>query len=244
MVYEIPFWTLGFLGASYALPYCIPSIRLSLRQINTAIKTNTVFTSECINDIQQGQLDAIDRTMGQLMSAMIQSIIITWAFLNLLTAGSIDPLHNFVISYYIYDMIHLYMKPYGKTQQIFFFHHSMGIFLIVYLQYTGLQYAELMHISYICMELSACSINILHLLRYAYPASKIHIVMSGVNLFLYGFLRLIVYGIALLYFTVTTDITYVYYIPTILQYILYFASLYWFILMTQKHKKLEQKTIL
>jgi len=244
MLYEIPVWTLILLGSSYALPYCIPSIRSAYKQIDAAIKSNTVFTSECISDIQQNQLDALDRTIGQLMSSLSQTVITIWAALNLLLSGSIDPLHNFALSYYLYDMIHLYLKPYGKTQQIFFLHHSACIFLIIYVRYTELQYANLMHIAYISMELSACSINITNILRHAYPVSKIHILLSGINLAIYGFLRLVVYGISLLYFTVITEITYVYYIPITLQYLLFFVSLYWFLLMAKKHKRIEQKVIL
>jgi len=244
MFYEIGVWTLGLVGGSYGLPYCIPSIRSAYKQIHASIKANTVFTSECISDIQQGQLDFIDRTIGQLMSAICQMVIVLWASLNLLTGSSIEPLHNFVISYYLYDMIHLYLKPYGKTQRIFFLHHSLTIFLIAYTRYADLHNAGFFHVSYICMELSGCSINITQLLRYSYPISKLNITVSAINLLIYGILRLVIYGFALLNYVVTTDITPIYYIPTTLAYLLYFVSLYWCILMAQKHKRLQQKIIL
>jgi hypothetical protein len=244
MFYEITLWTLGLLSSSYALPYCIPSIRSAYKQLHTSIKANTVFTSECISDIQQSQLDFIDRTIGQLMSAISEIIIVLWASLNLLIGWSIDPLHNFVISYYIYDMIHLYIKPYGKRQTLFFFHHSLSIFLVAYMQYAELQYTKFMHLTYICMELSGCSINITQLLKYTYPTSKSTIVLSAINLMIYCMLRQVIFGFALLYYTITIEITYIYYIPAIILYLLYFASLYWFIMMAQKHKKMEHKIIL
>jgi hypothetical protein len=244
MLYEITLWTLGLLGGSYALPYCIPSIRSSLRQIHTTIKTNTVFASECINDIQQGQLNAIDRTIGQIISALCQSIIVMWTCINILTEWSIEPLHNFVISYYLYDMIHIYIKPYGKTQSIFFLHHSLSIFLIAYVRYAELHYIAFMNTIYICMELSGLCINITNLLKYAYPTSKSNIVLSAINLMIYCILRQVIYGFTLLYYTVITELTYIYYIPAVLLYFLYFASLYWFILMAQKHKQMERKVIL
>jgi len=244
MFYEIVVWTLGMVGGSYGLPYCIPSIRSAYKQIHAAIKMNTVFTSECIGDIQRNQLDLIDRTIGQLMSAICQTVIVLWASLNLLIGWPIDPLHNFVISYYLYDMIYLYLKPYGKTQKIFFLHYSLTIFLIAYIRYAELHHIGFFHVSYICMELSGCSINITHLLRYSFPISKLNIAISAINLLLYGILRLVIYGFALLNYIVTTDITPIYYIPTTLLYLLYFISLYWCILMAQKHKQLQQKIIL
>lgn len=244
MFYEILLWTLGMIGGSHALPNCIPSIRSAYKQIHASIKANTVFTSECISDIQQGQLDFIDRTIGQLMSAICQTAIVLWASLNLLTGWSIDPLHNFVVAYYLYDMIYLYLKPYGKMQRIFFLHHALSIFLIIYTRYAELHHVEFFHVSYICMELSGCSINITHLLRYSFPISKLNITISAINLLLYGVTRLVIYGFALLNYIVTTDITPIYYIPTILLYLLYFVSLYWCILMAQKHKRLQHKIIL
>jgi hypothetical protein len=244
MLYEIPSWTLGLVASSYVLPYCIPSIRSAYTQIHTTIKMNTVFTSECIGDIQRKQLDALDRTIGQLISAFCQGVIVLWASLNLLTGGSIESLHNFVIAYYLYDMIYLYLKPYGKTQTLFFFHHSLSIFFIVYIQYTGVPSSGFIHLTYICMELSGCSINITHLFKYSYPTSKNHLVLSAINIVTYGFLRLIVYGTTLTYAIITIEITYIYYIPIFLSYTIFFVSLYWCILMGQKHKKLEQKIIL
>jgi hypothetical protein len=112
------------------------------------------------------------------------------------------------------------------------------------MQYAELQYQEFMHLTYICMELSGCIINITQLLKYAYPTSKSNIMLSAINLMIYCMLRQVIFGFALLYYTITVEITYIYYIPAVLLYLLYFVSLYWFIMMAQKHKKMEYKAIL
>jgi len=244
MLADILLWTITLVGSSFLLPQCIPQMCSALKQIHTTIKSNTVFASECISDIQRNQLDAIDRTIGQIMAAICQMVIILWASLNLLIGWSIEPLHNFVIAYYLYDMIHLYLKPYGKTQSIFFFHHSLTIFLIAYIRYTELHFTGFSYLSYICMELSGCSINVTHLLKYAYPISKLNIGISAINLLVYGVTRLFIYGFALLYCMATVEITYIHYIPVVLLNTLYLVSLYWFILMANKHKRLQQKIIL
>jgi hypothetical protein len=249
MFAEIALWTLSILGVSYALPYCVPPIRIAQQQLREIIKTNTVFTSNCITDIQQAQIDMIDRTIGQIMGASCQFIIIIWAFLNLLYSGSIEPLHDFIISYYIYDLIHLYTTPYGRRQSIAFLHHTLIICMITYIRYTQIDTIIFTQLLYILMELSSCSLNIMNLCKQFYPASKHIITYSFVNVMIYGLTRVIIYPLVLSYYEYQLyisekDTKYLYLFPNALLILLYCISLWWFIAMVQKHRSSRQKTIL
>jgi hypothetical protein len=249
MFAEIALWTLSILGASYALPYCVPPIRMAQKQLHELVKTNTVFTSNCITDIQQAQIDMIDRTIGQIMGASCQFMIVAWAFLNLLFTGPIEPLHDLVISYYLYDMIHLYMKPYGRRQSIFFLHHTLSICMIAYIRYTQIEYTTLSHSLYILMESSGCALNITNLYKQFYPASKHIITCSSVNIIIYGLTRVLVYPLILSYYEYqlyisVLDTKYIYIFPNALLILLFCVSVWWFIAMVQKHRGMKQKTIL
>jgi len=231
------------------LPYCIPPIRTAQKQLREIIKTNTVFTSNCITDIQQAQIDMIDRTIGQITGASCQLMIVVWAFLNLLSIGNIDSLHNFVVSYYLYDMIHLYSKHYGRSQSIFFLHHTLCICMIAYLRYIESEYVVFSQLLYILMESSGFALNIMNLCKQFYPASKYIITCSSVNVITYGLTRVIVYPLVLGYYEYqlyisVSDTKYIYIFPNVLLSLLYCVSVWWFIAMVQKHRGMQQKTIL
>jgi len=191
----------------------------------------------------------IDRTIGQAMGASCQFIIVVWAFLNLPYSGPIEPLHDLVISYYLYDMIHLYIKPYGRRQSIFFLHHTLSICIIAYIRYTQIDVIIFIQLMYILMESSGCALNITNLLKQFYPASKHIITYSFINVMIYGLTRVIIYPLIVSYYEYqlyisVLDTKYLYIFPNVLLALLYGVSVWWFIVMVQKHRSMMQKTIL
>jgi len=249
MIQEILLWTSSILGLSFLIPYCIPPFRSTLKQIYENKRTNNVFGGDCINDIQQSQIDAIDRTVGQMVASFCQSIIVLWALTNLLFDGALNPLHYFVMSYYIYDIIYLLIKPYGKTQTVFLIHHVLCICVILYTIYIPLGYTSTIHLVYILMELSALSINVSNIQRYLYPASRLTIHVSLTNLLIFFVTRIVVFPSVLLYtlydmYSVEREDKYIYLFPGSLFTGLLFLCIWWFIGMMEKHKRLERKMIL
>jgi len=249
MIQEILLWTSSILGLSFLIPSIIPPFRSTLKQIYENKRTNNVFGGDCISDIQQNQIDAIDRTVGQLVASFCQSIIVLWALTNLLFNGASNPLHYFVISYYLYDMIYLFIKPFGKIQMIFQVHHGLCICVILYTIYIPIGYTSTIHLVYILMELSALSINLSNIQRYLYPASRLTIQVSLTNLLIFLITRIIVFpsiSIYMLYdiITVDRDDKYIFLFPGSLFTSLIFLCIWWFVGMINKHRRLEQKMIL
>ena len=247
MLQEVALWVASLLGISYALPHLIPSFRSTLKQVHESIRTNTVFTSESICDLHQGQIDTIDRTVGQIMAAACQFIIVVWTSLNLLLGSSIQPLHTCMIGFYIYDLIHLTIHPYGKTQQIFLVHHTMTIGLVLYLKYVPLSYYSFNNEIYLFLELSGFSINVTNVVKQFYPASKYNIVLSALNVYIYGLTR----GILCPCIVTVIILSCIFHTPPLQElapvpfFVLVIAlSIWWFIAMIKKHNRLVQKAIL
>ena len=249
MIHEILLWTSSILGFSFLVPYMIPSFRSTLKQIYENKRTNNVFGGDCISDIQQNQIDAIDRTVGQLVSSLCQSVIVLWALSNLFFNGSIDSLHNLVISYYIYDSIHLFIKPYGKTQKVFYIHHGLCITLILYNAFVPIGYTTIINIIYILMELSALSINLSNVQRYVYPASRLTLQVSLANIIIYSTTRMVLYPITMIYmindiFESDRTDKYIFIVPVSFFIVMSLAFCWWSVGIIDKHRRLGRKMIL
>jgi len=249
MLQEVVLWTGSLLICSHALPYLIPSFYATLVQVHRSIQSNTVFASESIHDAHQHQLDAIDRTIGQLVAGACQFLIVLWALWNRLMAGDLQPLHNFVLGFYLHDTIHLLVKPYGKTLRIFLVHHGVAIGLVLYLKYCPPSYYSFANEAYLLLELSAFSINATHVFRRFFITSKYNIALSALNLYLYCITRLILYPlmIATLLLSVVLSpqpLSLLELAPLPVLVGLIGVSANWFVAMVAKHKQLVWKTIL
>lgn len=249
MILEIASCTVLFTAASLVLPYIIPYFRNRLQQINSM--PIAVFDAECIQDAHRAQINAIDRSIGQIVAAVGQLIITGWACLNLLGLNAFQSLDAFVIGYYIYDTIHLLTKPYAKTLKLFIVHHTLTICLVVYLHVVDIPYYIILNMLYIVLEFSGATNNIANVLIHTYPSAQFVIPCSFINVSIYCITRIVLYSTLcayILYYTyVTTTSTYSYYLcipPMLLLTILYIACIYWFIGMVAKHRTLKQKLIL
>jgi len=249
MILEIASWATLFTAASLVLPYGIPYFRNKLQQIKTM--PIDVFDAGCIQEAHQTKINAIDRSIGQIVAAVGQLIITGWACLNLLGLNAFQSLDAFVIGYYIYDTIHLLTKPYAKTLKPFIVHHMLTIFLVGYLHVLDIPYYIILNMLYIVLELSGASINITNTLIHIYPSAHFVIPCSFINVSIYCITRIMLYpvvGAYLLYYTyITTTSTYSYYLcgpPIVLLILLYGACIYWSIGMVAKHRALKQKLIL
>ena len=142
MISEIAIGVILLTGVSHVLPYTIPSIRSKLQSMI----------------VSQEEYNMIDKTIGQLISSACQILIIMGAIVDLITP--ITYLTPFVIGYFIYDIIHLYTKPYGKTQSIFLLHHGLTIVMVGYVYLIESPYRSFNNICYIVLETSSLSLNI------------------------------------------------------------------------------------
>ena len=251
MLLEIASCTILFTSASLTLPYVIPYFRNKLQQIKAV--PNAVFDTACIHDIHQSHVDAIDRSIGQLLASIGQIIITGWAILNILGLHAYYSLDAFFIGYYIYDTIQLLTKPYGKTLRLFHVHHVLTVSLATYIHMLdmSLYYYMYLNIIYGLLEISGAAINITNLLIHIYPSSKYIIPCSFMNLSIYFITRIVVFPILILYAaqdmyrTANNMYTFSLYLPIIgLGTMLFIACTYWFIGMVAKHKALKQKLIL
>jgi hypothetical protein len=249
MILEIASWTTLFTAISLTLPYVIPYFRNKLQQIKTM--PIDVFDAGCIREAHQTQINAIDRSIGQITAAIGQLMITGWASLNLLGLNAFQSLDAFVIGYYIYDTIHLLTKPYAKTLKIFIIHHMLAIFLVGYLHVLDIPYYIILNMFYIVLEFSGTSINITNTLIHIYPSASFVIPCSFINLCIYGITRILLYPIGVIYIAhytyVTTTSAYSFYLclPAIgITAILLLACMYWFTGMIAKHRALKQKLIL
>ena len=250
MLQDVALYMSALLLSSYAVPYLIPSFRASLKQVYATIRTSTIFTRESIHDVHQQQLDAIDRTTGQLMASFCQLSIVLWAAYNLSsTTNSIQPLHNFVLGFYAYDIIHLLISPYGKGQRIFLVHHGVTMAFVLYLKYVPLHYYSFINEAYLLLELSGLSINATNVFRQFNPVSKYNIALSAFNLYIYCLTRVIVCPLILIAIILSiahneTPIPLLELVPPIFLTGLLGISAKWFVAMIAKHRRLVQKTII
>jgi hypothetical protein len=249
MLLEIASWTILFAAASLTLPYGIPYFRNKLQEIKSL--PTAVFDSTCIQDAHQIRINAIDRSVGQIVGASAQLLITGWACLNLLGLNAYHSLDACVIGFYLYDIFHLLTKPYAKTLHIFRIHHVLSICMICYGYLLDIPYFIASNTLYVVLEFSAVSINITNLLSHCYPSSNFVIPCSFINISIYCVTRIIVYPIFCaylqyyVYVTTTTTYSYCLCLPALgLLTGLYFACLYWFIGMVTKHRALQQKLIL
>ena len=248
MIYS-PLWTVTILGISWLIPHIIPAFRVNYNKIRETIKNNTIFTSECISEIHQKQLDLLDRTIGQMVNSVCQLLIIGWAGYNLLIADATDSLNAFVVGFYLYDTIHLYIHHYGKTQRAYIVHHLLTISIIVYIQYVATGYSEFGNINYILLELSSTSINITNIAKFFNPMAKYTVTISGINVNIYFITRIVAFPLNLLllsYMIYESDSStkYVNIPPVTLLSILFCVCVGWFIALVKKHEETRKKWLL
>jgi len=249
MFLEIASWASLFISTSLVLPYTVPYFRTKLQQIKSV--PVAVFDATCIQDAHQAHINAIDRSVGQIMAVIGQLLITGWASLNLLGLDAYHSLNALFIGYYLYDTVHLLTKPYAKTYTLYVVHHALAIIIVGSLYLVDIPYVVPLNIMYILLEFSAATVNITNLLIHTYPSSTVVITSSFINVSIYGITRVIVYPIVLSYLAyyvyTTTTSTYSFCIclvPLGLLTVLYFACIYWCMGMVAKHRALKQKLIL
>jgi len=228
MIFEITLWATVLTEVSHVLPYTIPSIRSKLQSMI----------------VSQQEQDMIDKTIGQLISSACQILIILGAIVDLFTP--ITYLTPFVIGYFVYDMIHLYTKPYGKTQSIFFLHHGLTIVMVGYVYLIESPYKSFNDICYILLETSSLSLNITNSIKYFYPNHPNMKCINLINISIYGLSRILLYpinighGIYILYNSNNAYIIQLHIFPVFLLIILYAVCVNWFIAMVTKHYRTNE----
>jgi hypothetical protein len=248
MIYS-PLWTVSILGISWLIPRIIPVFRNNYNKIHETIKNNTVFRSECVSEIHQTQLDLLDRTIGQLVNSVCQLLIVVWAIYNLIIADRTDSLNEYVVGFYLYDIIHLCSNHYGKTQRMYIVHHLLTIGIIAYVQYVATGYSIFGNINYILLELSSTSINVANMTKFFNPVAKYNITISGINVNIYFITRIVAFPLNLLllsYMIYESDSStkYVNIPPITLLSILFCVCVGWFIALVKKHEESRKKWLL
>ena len=251
MFQEIVGWTTLLSAIFFSLPYCIPAFRNRLNQ-----PQQSVFGVQVITDYRQKEIDAVDRTVSQLVCTAFQAVIVFWGFMNVFgfvkSVGieSYESLDYAIIGFYAADMIYMWAKPFGKTQQMFFVHHALTILVISYIQFIQFQYSTTLTYIYILLEFSSASINVVNVYRYCYPLSKSIVPLSFYNLIIYFVTRVVLFPINVgwtVYAVVASGQSAeksLYYFPLGFGILLYCVCVYWFFGMVAKHRALKQKMLL
>jgi len=192
MFLEAFLWSVSITLASYGFPYLIPSIRNRLKEIHA--NTELIGSEELRIKVR----DSIDRTLGQLVAATCQSLMTGWSLSNLILGSSVQALDQLVIGFYIYDIVHLLTKPYGKTQRIYLLHHIAAI-LFIYLNTLNIHRNVFStNISYLLMESSSATINLTTIIVHERPRYKSFV--NKVNIIVYGLTRVILFPGNILYY--------------------------------------------
>lgn len=228
MILETLAWTTFFYNASFSLPFVFTRLQ---HQSKPPVFDNH---NGLIADVDQ---DAKDRTIGQLVATGAQILIVLGALIDLITP--IPSFPSLIIGFYLYDMIHLYTKPYGKSQQIFIVHHAGTIVLVSYVCWIESPYKTASDIFYILLELSSISINTLNLIKYFRPTEPRLNQLRFANVVLYGLCRVVLYPVTLgiaIYSVSQTDQIFIHILPICALGLLYIMYVQWFLTMIYKQK--------
>lgn len=229
MILETLAWTTFFYTASFTLPCIVPRLE---HQSKPAIFDNH---NGLLADADQ---DARDRTIGQLVATGAQILIVLGALLDLITP--IPSLASLVIGFYLYDMIHLYTKPYGKSQQIFLVHHAGTIALLSYLCWIESPYTTATNVFYILLEVSSISINTVNLIKYFWPTEPRLNQLRFANVAIYGLTRVVLYPLTLgisIYFVAHSNQILIHVPPVFALGLLYIMYVQWFVAMITKQNR-------
>lgn len=227
MILETLAWTTLFYTVSFTIPCIIPRLQAPYKP--------PVFDNHNIS-VDDDEQNAIDRTIGQLVAMGAQILMVAGAVADLFTPL---PLHSLVIGFYAYDMIHLYIKPYGKTLQIYLIHHAVTIALISYLYLIETPYTKEMDTYYILLEVSSVSINAVNLIKFFYPLSDSLDTLSFANVVVYGITRVVLYPLNLgwcLYCVLTSGNILIHVPPFLVLVMLYGVCVQWFLAMIKKYR--------
>ena len=225
MILETLAWTTLFYTASFTIPCIIPRLRSHYKP---AVFDNH---NSVIDDDEQ---NAIDQTIGQLVATGAQMLMVAGAVVDLFTPL---PLHSLVIGFYAYDMIHLYMHPYGKALQMYLIHHAVTIALIGYLYLIETPYTKEIDAYYILLEVSSVPINAVNLIKFFYPLSDSLDTLQLANVVVYGITRVVLYPLNLgwsLYCVLTSDNMWIHVPPFLVLVLLYGVCVQWFLAMGRK----------
>jgi hypothetical protein len=230
MILETLAWTTLFYTASFTIPCIIPRLQ--------ALYKPPVFDNHnsVIDDDEQ---NAIDRTIGQLVATGAQILMVAGAVVDLFTPLPLHSLPSLVIGFYAYDMIHLYINPYGKALQMYLIHHAVTIALIGYLYMIETPYTREMDTYYILLEVSSVSINAVNLIKFFYPLSDSLDTLRLANVVVYGVTRVVLYPLNLgwsLYCVWTSDNVWIHVPPFLVLVMLYGVCVQWFLAMVKKYK--------
>ena len=226
MILETLAWTTFFYTASFTIPYVVPRLE---HQYKPPIFDNH---NVLLDDAEQ---DARDRTIGQLVATGAQILIVLGALLDLITP--IPTLASLVIGFYLYDMIHLSTKPYGRTLQIYLYHHAATIALVGYVCWIESPYKTVIDIFYILLEVSSISINTVNLIKFFRPTEPRLKQLTFANVAIYGLTRVILYPVNLgvaIYVVGQTDQILINLPPIAILLMLYVVCVQWFLTMINK----------
>jgi len=123
MILETLAWTTLFYTASFTIPCVFTRLQAQYKP--------PVFDNHNILADDEEQ-NAKDKTIGQLVAAGAQMVIVAGAFIDLFVPLPLNFLPSLVIGFYAHDMIHLYIKPYGQALQMYLIHHGVTIALVGY----------------------------------------------------------------------------------------------------------------
>jgi len=198
-----------------------------------------VLDNRSVDDDEQ---NAIDRTIGQLVATGAQLLMVAGAVVDLFMPLSYHSLPSLVIGFYAYDMIHLYINPYGKALQMYLIHHAVTIALIGYLYMIETPYTREMDTYYILLEVSSVSINAVNLIKFFYPLSDSLDTLRFANVVVYGVTRVILYPLNLgwcLYCVLTSDNVWIHVPPFLVLVMLYGVCVQWFLAMVKKYRSMH-----
>lgn len=136
-------------------------------------------------------------TVGQIMSASFQIVLLSWGITNMLMNNLSSILLDVFIGYLMYDTIDLIVKPIGKNVTELYVHHILSIFLIMIIKYFTDYNILYAYAVLLALEASSLMLNITNLTKQFFPDFR-HI--NTINLYVYFLSRIVVYPVLIIFY--------------------------------------------
>jgi hypothetical protein len=135
-------------------------------------------------------------TVGQIVSATLQIVILCWTAMMLLTNSFTNTPVEIFAGYLIYDSIDLVVKPIGKNVTEFHVHHCLVIFLMLIIYYFVDYNIFNCYSMLLVLETSALMLNITNLTKQYIPSFK---QINTINVFVYFVSRVVLFPVCIYY---------------------------------------------
>ena len=148
-----------------------------------------------------------DLLVSQITSTSFQGLLIEVSFYSLYIGSVSETIPCCLFGYFIYDLINLCTKPFGKTMYEIHIHH-IAVLSIMFLIKTFTHYSlPLLVQLIIILESSSFMLNIMNICKQYIHQPVYSRILALVNLFVYGITRCILFPVWIYYYSFDGELT-------------------------------------